>query len=306
MLKIKKNYSMKYLSTFKIGGRARFFAEVKIERDFFEAIKKSKEFNVPCAIIGNGSNIVFSDGLIDYFFIKLSIVGLKIFNNKIIVGAGLDLAKIIKIANKNGLAGLETLAGIPGTIGGAIVGNVGAYGHSISEVVEKVEIWNGYKKQWLKNKDCNFSYRESIFKNKSYIILRAILKFNTGKANKLKKISAGIIKIRNKKYKKGLLCPGSFFKNVLISHISKRSLNLISKIGKNKIINGKIPAGYLLEQIGANGMRFGGIKVADFHGNLLFNQEEATAKDVRKAAQILKNKVYRKFNIELQEEVKYF
>ncbi len=303
MLKLRKNFPLKPLSTFKIGGKARFFVEVNNEKEFFEAIKKSKELDIPYAVFGGGSNVVFPDGLLNYLLIKLNIGGSEILGLKIVVGAGLNLAKVIKTANKNGLAGLETLAGIPGTIGGAIVGNAGAYGHSISEVVEKVEAWNGTIKKWISNMECHFQYRESIFKNKPWIILRAVLRFKKGKAEKLKKISAGIMRFRNKKYKKRLRCPGSFFKNVLAGGVSKRSSELIDE---NKIIGGKIPAGYLLEQAGANGMKFGGIKVADFHGNLLVNQGGATAKDVRKAAKALKERVYRKFGIHLEEEVRYF
>ncbi len=98
-------------------------------------------------------------------------------------------------------------------------------------------------------------------------------------------------------------CPGSFFKNVLVSEISQRALK---RIDPSKIIEGKIPAGYLLEQVGARGMSVGGIVIADFHGNLFINRRRGTAQDVRKLARILREKVRRKFGIELQEEIRYF
>ena len=119
----------------------------------------------------------------------------------------------------------------------------------------------------------------------------------------LEKISYDIIKTRLKKYKLGLRCPGSFFKNVLVKEVSEKSLKLISQ---NKIIEGKIPAGYLLEEVGAKGMRVGGIQIADFHGNLFINTGLAKAVDVKKLAKILKNRVKKKFGIVLEEEIRYF
>ena len=106
-----------------------------------------------------------------------------------------------------------------------------------------------------------------------------------------------------KKYKPGLKCPGSFFKNVLVRDASQRTLKLIDKI---KIIKSKIPTGYLLEEVGAKGMRRGGIKIADFHGNLFINEGAGTARDVKELAKELKKRVRDHFGIELEEEVMYF
>ena len=119
----------------------------------------------------------------------------------------------------------------------------------------------------------------------------------------MKKISREIIKTREKKYQPGLRCPGSFFKNVLMENISEKSLE---SIDKKKIIEGKIPAGYLLEEAGAKGMKLGGVRIANFHGNLLINSGRAKAKEVKKMVAILKRKVHKKFGIELEEEVRYF
>ena len=98
-------------------------------------------------------------------------------------------------------------------------------------------------------------------------------------------------------------CPGSFFKNILAENVSKKSLKLIDK---KKIIEGKIPAGYLLEEAGAKGMKLGGVRIAKFHGNLLVNSGRAKAKDVKRMADILKRRVHKKFGIRLEEEVRYF
>lgn len=270
-------------------------------------MSEAEKLKVSYKIIGGGSNVVFPDQNLSCFLIKIASNNLSISGNKITADAGAPLSRVIMTANSHGLRGLETLAGIPGTVGGAIVGNAGAYGHSISEVMEKVEVAsNGmgdWAKYWLTNEDCEFQYRESIFKKKPLIILRAVLKFKKRDSAELRKTSQDIIRIRLKKYKPGLRCPGSFFKNVLVKDISKKSLKLIDR---NKIIDGKIPAGYLLEAVGAKGRRAGDIQIADFHGNLFINIGRAKAADVKKLARILRSKVKRKFGISLEEEVRYF
>ena len=304
-LLLKRNVFLKPLSTFKIGGRAEYFLRAKKPDDLLEAVDWAKQNKTPHKVFAGGSNIVFPDGklkglLIQFLGGKIEIVKPR----TIIVDAGISLKDVIQKSINLGLSGLETLSGIPGTIGGAVVGNAGAYGHSISEVVEKIEIWDGKKRGWLSKKQCHFSYRESAFKEKgSHLILRAVLKFKKDKTQELKKISREIIKIRLKKYKPNLKCPGSFFKNVLLKDVSKKALKLIDQ---TKIIEGKIPAGYLLEQVGAKGMKCGGIKIANFHSNLFINHGKGTMRDVKKLATILKKKVMKKFGILLEKEVKYF
>ena len=302
-MKIRKNVSLSPLSTFRIGGRAEYFCEARKPEDLREAVSFAKSKKIPYRILGGGSNVVFPDGKLRGLLIKVSVGGMKKDKNRITAGASVTLFDVVKKSVRAGLAGLETLSGIPGTLGGAVVGNAGAYGHSISEVVEKVEVWSNGRVKILKNKDCRFAYRESTLKYKDYVVLSVTLRFKKGDPEKLGKISRDIIKTRERKYEPGIRCPGSFFKNVLVKDISKKPL---SKIDKSRIIEGKIPAGYLLEAVGAKGMRSGGIRIADFHGNLFVNNGKGKAKDVKKLSRILKNKVCRKFGIRLKEEVRYF
>lgn len=299
----RKNISLAPLSTFKIGGRAEYFCSVQEPTDLLTAIRFAETKKIPYRIIAHGSNVVFPDGRLKGLLVKISGGGIITGKNRLIAGAGVSLSKVVKKSILLGLRGLETLSGIPGTLGGAIVGNAGAYGHSISETVVKVKIWDGHCLRWLSKKECDFFYRESVFKKKPYIVLCVVLQFKKDNPKKLKKISRDIIKLRLKKYKPGLRCPGSFFKNVLVKEVSKKAL---AKIEKSKIIEGKIPTGYLLEQVGAKGTRVGGIEIASFHGNLFINRGRARAADVKKMARILKGKVRRKFGIELEEEIRYF
>ncbi len=301
----KKSFKLGPLSTFKIGGRADYFCRVWNEEELKKAISWAKQKKISHRIFAGGSNIVFRDKKVKGLIVQIK--GGHIRTNKrtrkMVVDAGVPLSEVIKKSIKAGLSGLETLSGIPGTVGGAIVGNAGAYGHSVSEVVKKIEVFDGKKKRWFSKKDCRFAYRESVLKHKPFVVLKVILKLRKGNRKGLMRISQKIIKTRLKKYKPGLKCPGSFFKNVLVKNVSKLSL---AKIDRLKIIGGKVPAGYLLEEVGAKGMRVGGVEIAKFHGNLFVNKGKAKAADVKKLASILKRKVKTRFGIKLEEEIRYF
>ncbi len=303
MIRIRRNIALAPLSTFRIGGRAEYFCSVGKPDELIKAIGFAKKLKLPYKIFAGGSNVVFPDGTLKGLLIRFFGGWLTRKGNIIVADGGVSLARVISSSIGWGLKGLETLSGIPGTLGGAVVGNAGAYGHSISEIVRRVEIWDGKERHWIKKSNCDFKYRDSIFKHKNILVLRAELVFKKGKKKELKKISREIIKTRENKYRPGLKCPGSFFKNVLVSDISEKSLK---SIDKKKIIEGKIPAGYLLEEAGARGMKLGGVRIANFHGNLLINSGRAKAKEVKKMDEILKRKVHKKFGIELEEEVRYF
>lgn len=267
------------------------------------AIDWAESKNIGWKVFAGGSNVVFPDYDLFYLLICWRGGAMHEVDNIIFAEAGVKLSEVVEKSINLGLSGLEKLAGIPGTVGGAIVGNAGAYGNAMAEIVQNVEIFDGHTRIWISNLHCDFGYRESIFKRKNYVILQAALKFNYDDKKELRKIFRTIIKKRDKKYPPGLKCPGSFFKNVLIKDIPRNSWRLIDR---SRIISGKLPTGYLLEQVGAKGLRLGGIRIADFHGNLLINDGSGTADDVYRLAQVLKDLVKYKFDIGLEEEVRYF
>lgn len=300
---IKKNVDLSSLSTFGIGGKAEEFVQVSTPAEIIEVLKWVKETGRKYHLFAGGSNVVFPDEGLSGVVIQIKGGNYAGKVRELIVEAGMGLSDVINLSIVRGLEGLEALSGIPGTIGGAVVGNAGAYGHSISEVVEGIEIWDGKIKRWLNRNECQFEYRESIFKKKPFIVLRVFLKFESGNKGELQKTSKEIITKREAKYHPGIKCPGSFFKNVLVADISKKSLELIDQ---DVVIEGKIPAGYLLAEVGAKGMRVGGIEIAAYHGNLFINKGKGTAKDVKELAAILKKKVDDRFGIMLEEEIRYF
>ena len=296
--------SFRQLTTFGVGGVAAHYLKVSRPEELVAAVRQTKKLKTPYFILAGGSNIVGPDGrwsglLIHYFAPRGE---LKVKGATISVAAGVPLLSLIKTAIKHGLAGLEKLSGIPGTVGGAVVGNAGAYGQEIARPLKSVRVFDGEKIRWLGKKACCFAYRESIFKNKPWLVLEAEFKLVSAERKELLKTAREIIRLRQQKYPPGLACPGSFFKNVLVKEVSSKSLALIPP---EKIIDGKIPAGYLLEAVGGRDLKTKHLKVASYHGNLIINRGGATCREVKKLAALLKKRVFRKFGIRLEEEVRY-
>ena len=308
-MRIREFVSLKKMTTLKIGGVARYFCAVERAEELSEALAFAREKRINLVVFGGGSNVLIADEDIDALIIKIDIKGIGWKEDSedvlVVAGAGESWDGLVAKAVRRELWGVENLSGIPGTVGAAPMQNIGAYGVELKDTlfnIEAYEIISGAKRIFNSH-ECAFGYRDSVFKHKPILVSRAVLKLREGDRKNLTRISRQVIKIRLKKYKPGLRCPGSFFKNVLISGISKKSLALIDK---NKIIDGKIPAGYLLEEVSAKGMKLGGTKIADFHGNLFVNTGGAKAAEVERLAKILKSKVQKKFHINLEEEIHYF
>ncbi len=301
--KIKKNISLKKYSTLGIGGIAELFFLAKKPEDIISAVLWAKKKKVPVKIFAGGSNVFFEKKKVEGLLICAR--GGKILKKErgYIVDSGVSLDLVIKKSLRDGYTGLESLTAIPGTIGGAIYGNAGAYGHSISEVVKRVQIFNGKRTLWVSGAASKFGYRNSIFKRRSLYILRVEILLKKDKNDAAADVSKKIRAIRNKKYPPTLKCPGSFFKNIFVKDISHKAKKIIDS---SKIVEGKIPAGYLLESVGAKGMVVGGMRVMDYHGNLFVNQKNATTYDVNKITTTLKKRVKRRFDIDLEEEVMRF
>ncbi|OGG31937.1 UDP-N-acetylenolpyruvoylglucosamine reductase [Candidatus Gottesmanbacteria bacterium RIFCSPLOWO2_02_FULL_40_10] len=302
-LMVKKSVSLAGLSTFSIGGKVDNLVEIKNRNGLLTSLSYFKKNKISFKVFAEGSNIVFPDKGINGFLIRLINGSVYKIGNEIVSDAGVTLTKLINFSIKNGLSGLEKLSGIPGSVGGAVVGNAGAYGISVSDIIQEVECWDNGKIYWLTNADSRFRYRDSIFKHKPFVIVSVRFRLKKSSYDSLRKTSLEIISIREKKYKPGLKCPGSFFKNIIVADLKK---TVIERIGFENIKYGKIPAGFLLEKVGACGMSVGDIEIASFHGNLFYNKGKGKSEEVKKLAGILKAKVYKKFGTFLEEEIRYF
>lgn len=269
-MKILENVHLAKYTTLEVGGPAKWLVEAKTRDEILEIRNWAEEKKIKWMVIAGGSNLLISDA---------GYPGLVIVNK--IAGSGTLLNDLVDEMNDQGRAGMECLAGIPGTVGGAVYGNAGAYGQTISDHLVGVTTLSGY---WPKEK-CGFGYRDSIFKKNREIILEAEFDLPKGEREMLMTKSNEIRELRKKKYPPDMKCPGSFF------------MNLVE--GK------KMAAGYLLEQIGAKGRKLGGAAVADYHGNLIYNTGNATASDVWELAKQLQREVEAKFGVKLIPEVQF-
>jgi UDP-N-acetylmuramate dehydrogenase len=306
-MKIEKNVLMSEKTRLKVGGPADFFAEARDIEGLIEALKYSRQNNIPFMVIGEGTNLLVSDSGIRGLVVKICFSGYKLVENNAFVtaSAGTNLMDMIGELAERGVAGMEKMYGIPGTVGAAVYGNVGAYGQETKDSLVSVRYWDGEKAVLINNQECAFGYRTSIFKQcKDWIVLEAMFQFSEGDRNALKKTIAEISSVRDSKYPKGLACPGSFFKNIELSRLSSSQLESIKPF-LEKVKGNKLAAGVLLEAVGAKGMGVNGAKVASYHGNLIYNDKTAKASDVAALAGQLKHLVLEKYGIMLEPEVQY-
>lgn len=294
---------LKNITRFKLGGPAKEVITVRRKERIPSLIQSLRKARKRFFILGGGTNIIASDKGYAGVIIHIKTHAIHVSDKTIECDAGVSLQRLIDMAHAHGLKGLESLSGIPGTIGGAIYGNAGAYGKEIADAVKNVSVYDGERTRTLSRTECEFDYRESIFKKNDWVILSALFVFEKWDTKALQKISKDIIRLRLQKYKPNLRCAGSIFKNIPVKSVLGRKL--VKKIQKDKIIKGKIPAGYLLESVGAKGIRKGGIMVARHHANLIVNTGKGTARDAKYVIDLLKKKVKGKYGITLEEEVRY-
>lgn len=299
---IQENIPLASLTTFKIGGPAKYFCQAKSPEDLKEALFWVKGKKLPFFILGEGSNLLISDEGFPGLVIKNKISGLILEDNLIKAGSGTPLANLINFAVQQNLSGLEKLTGIYGTVGGAVFGNAGAYGQTISDCLIEVKCLQDGEIVILNKDQCLFGYRESVFKKNKNIILEVHFKLLPSKGEALQKQVQEIVTRRQTTFPSDLKCPGSFFKNIPVEKIPADKLKLIPR---DKITFGKIPAAVLLDMAGAKGKRVGKIKVTDYHANLIINEGGGLGKDVWQLAHDLVLAVKEKFGIILEPEVQF-
>jgi UDP-N-acetylmuramate dehydrogenase len=288
---------------FGIGGPADLYAETGSAEAFIAALGVARSSGIPTMVIGGGTNLIVSDS--GYRGIVLRYRGDRLLaaNGRISADGGASLQDLVDFAIGRGLAGLETLSGIPGSVGAAIYGNAGAYGHSISERVLKVRFFDGAALRVFDKDECQFHYRESIFKQrKDWMILSVELRLDPADAAALRSTADEILKVRNEKFPVTMKCAGSIFKNLLLLELPAA---VAAQVPAAAVREGKVPAAWFLDQVGAKGMTRGEIHVATYHANLIYNAGAGTAADLCALIAELKARVGERFGIDLEEEVQY-
>lgn len=275
-------------SNFRIGGPADYFFEALSLEEIIRAVCFAVNCGLPYCVIGGGYNLLFDDKGFRGLIIKNRAQGLKLGSRMTVEAAsGTPLQDLVRYSAENGLAGLEFLAGIPGTVGGAVFGNAGAFGQEIGDILQNAWIFDeDHGKKKIERGDLAFSYRQSRLKRTHEVLLRASFSVKGGDPQEIKKGIAAYLKQREMKHPPaGVACAGSYFKNPVL---------------RGSI---KTPAASLLEKIGAKSLRIGGAAVHPAHANFLVNLGEASTEDVISLAAELKRRVKKKFQIDLEEEV---
>jgi UDP-N-acetylmuramate dehydrogenase len=284
---------------FEIGGPARMLANVSTADALAETLQLAKTSATPHAVIGGGTNLIVADEGFPGVIVRYVPKNIEIDGTRVRVEAGAMLQDLVDRTIDAGLQGLETMTGIPGWVGGAIYGNAGAYGHSIQESIESVRFFDGEKACELCSDKLQFSYRTSIFKSfKDWVVLDAVLNLKRADPAELRATADGILKIRNEKYPPTMKCAGSIFKNLMLADLPA-GVAVPDKV----VREGKVPSAYFLEAAGAKGLAIGGLRVADYHANLIYNEGGGTARDLWHLIETLKVGVWETFGVKLEEEV---
>lgn len=277
------------LTSYRTGGRARYFVSAESAHELAHAISGARQLSLPFFVIGGGSNLLVSDDGYDGLIIKVDVRGIGLVEPSLVeCGAGEDLMALVDFATAHSLTGIEFLAGIWGSVGGAIYGNAGAFGGEIGNVITQVTLVD--RQGNIREADhayCRFGYRDSFLKETHEVVINARMKLAPGDQRAISGKVNEILALRHDKHPNDGLSAGCFFKN----------------IPDPKEKYGKLPAGRLLEQVGAKTMSVGGARVFERHANIIVNSGNATSRDIRQLADLLKQKVKDRFGIELQEEV---
>lgn len=302
-LSVSEHVLLSRYTRFGIGGPASAYAETTDEQAFIEALKIARASGAEYAVIGSGTNLIVSDAGFPGIVLRFTSGGVSNDGYRVHAQAGAELQALVDYTVDHGLRGIETMTGIPGSVGAAIYGNAGAYGHSINERVREVRFFDGASIRKIGNAECEFHYRESVFKrHKDWIIFSTELDMETAPAEELRNTAGDILRIRLEKYPASMKCAGSIFKNLILAELPDA---VQRQVPERVIREGKVPSAYFLEQVGAKGIRNGGIRVAEYHANLIYNEGEGTARELCEVIGGLKARVKERFGLELEEEVQY-
>jgi UDP-N-acetylmuramate dehydrogenase len=302
-IKLERDAPLSQYTRFGIGGPADIYAETVNPEQFIEALRIARGSGLETVVIGGGTNLIVSDDGFRGVILKLSSDRMRADGPSVYVESGATLQALVDFTVDMGLQGLETMTGIPGSTGAAIYGNAGAYGHSIAECVTEVRFFDGSTIRTFDNTQCEFHYRESVFKrHKEWIVFCAMLSLQHAEAAALRAVADRILTVRNQKYPPTMKCAGSIFKNFLLAELPA---DVAGAVPSNVVIEGKVPSAWFLEQVGAKGMNRGDIHVATYHANLIYNGGKGTARDLTAIITELKDRVGQRWGIPLVEEVQY-
>ncbi len=278
--KLAKNIPLADLTTFGIGGPAKLFISVCSNEELIKSVKRARENNIKFFILGGGSNVLIADRGFAGLVIKANNNNIKKKANLIAAQSGARLSELVKFAADNRLSGLEHLWGIPGTVGGAIVGNAGTKDNWIGQVTATVKVLNlNNQLITLGQKDCQFDYRTSRFQNNQEIIVEAIFKLTPASPKEIAQKQ-------------------DFFTDLKSNQPREKSAGSIFKNPPGD------SAGRLIDQAGLKGQKNGDAQISSQHANFIINTNRASAQDVLALMRLAQKEVLTRFQIKLKPEIK--
>ena len=283
--KVLTDVKMKDYTTYKVGGNCKAMVFPKDVESLIDLIKMLKDKNIKFMILGAGSNVLFSDKEYDGVIIRLSELNyIRVKDNHITAGAGAMIMKVSREAIKHELAGLEFASGIPGTVGGCVYMNAGAYNSDMGYVVSRVKVLTPKMTViTMVNRELDFHYRTSFFKkHKDYIVLEATFNLQKGDRVLLEEVVADRKKRRLESQPLEYPSAGSVFRN------------------PPDMFSGK-----LIEDLGYKGLSKGGAKISEKHANFIINYDNAKAKDIKELIDFIKEEVKEKYGVELHVEQEF-
>jgi UDP-N-acetylmuramate dehydrogenase len=288
--RLQANVPLAPLTTLKIGGPAEWYYRAESVGQIVAAVDAARQASIPIVFLGDGSNVLVSDQGVRGLVIHNQAAGIERRGTALFSEAGARLTDLVQRSRVEELAGLEFAAGIYGTVGGAVFGNAGAYGKSMSHVLTWVEVLTAETKQArLTPDEMDFAYRHSGCGAHGWLVLSCEVGLSHGVGDQIGTEIDRILAMRASKLPVSLPSAGSYFKNVEDSSVE----------------HGKIPAGKMLEAVGAKSLSVGGAGVYEGHANIIVNRGGATAADVLALASEMKRRVLDRFGIELESEVRF-
>ncbi|MCE9541206.1 UDP-N-acetylmuramate dehydrogenase [Candidatus Kaiserbacteria bacterium] len=301
-LTIQEHIPLASLTTFRIGGVARYFADVRTESDISEAVQWARDHDTRFVVLSGGSNVLIQGDVLDALVIHIVGNLYGISEGLVDSWTGTNLLNLIQSMGAQGLGGWEKLSGIPGTVGGAVRGNAGAFGSEIKDFVVTVRAYNvttGEGREFA-NAECDFSYRHSFFKDHAeWIITRAILRLTTVEPSESRRLVDETITERERRHLQNVQAAGSYFMNPVAPH---HIVEMFETEKGVKSRESRVPAGWLIEKAGMKGATVGGAIASLQHPNYIVNTGSATAEDVKRLADTIKAAVQKEFDIALREE----
>ena len=305
-LEIRHDIPLAPLTTFKIGGKAKYFVSVRTTDDLRDAIIWARKNQERPVILAGGSNVLVSDSGIDGLVIHIVSDQFAFEGTRLTAEAGCNLLRLITESAERGYGGWESMAGIPGSIGGAVRGNAGAFGTEIKDFVRGVEalhLESGEQRDF-DNASCDFSYRHSFFKdNPEWIVTRVTLDLLAVDIEASKAKIDETIAERERRHLQNVMAAGSFFMNPVAPEAVVKEFETEKNMTARE---GRVPAGWLIEKSGMKGAVVGGAMASMQHPNYIVNTGSATASDVRELATKIKMAVHERFGVMLSEEAAIF